>query len=178
MKSVKAAVKDTDEPLHYELGRGQSLELAPSALVVLAEYRQKHFWAREAGGQLFAEIEDKQVRVVRAGRPKALDLRSRFGFAPHRPSEQREINANFGDGLHYVGDWHTHPEDSPTPSLTDASSINECVLQSKHQLTGFLLLIVGRLPFPDGLYLGVADGRRLTELHPPQPRVLEARETR
>lgn len=55
-------------------------------------------------------------------------------------------------GLDYVGDWHTHPEDVPTPSSDDLLSIAEVVRRSTHHLPGFLLLIVGRKPFPNGLW--------------------------
>jgi hypothetical protein len=45
-----------------------------------------------------------------------------------------------------------HPEDEPTPSSDDLTSIGDVVRKSKHHLPGFLLLIVGRKQFPEGLW--------------------------
>jgi hypothetical protein len=53
--------------------------------------------------------------------------------------------------LHYVGDWHTHPELAPSPSGRDLRSIEECARKSTHGLNGFLLIVVGLAPFPEGL---------------------------
>ena len=44
---------------------------------------------------------------------------------------------------HYLGEWHTHPEDVPTPSMTDHSSWNKH-LKSDLPL---ILIIVGRTHF-------------------------------
>lgn len=44
----------------------------------------------------------------------------------------------------------TYPEDVPTPSSDDLTSIAEVVRKSTHHLPGFLLLIVGQEPFPQG----------------------------
>ncbi|MBP2546256.1 integrative and conjugative element protein (TIGR02256 family) [Acinetobacter guillouiae] len=48
------------------------------------------------------------------------------------------------DGTYqYLGEWHTHPEDAPTPSMTDYSSWNKN-LSAKEPL---ILIIVGRTQF-------------------------------
>ena len=69
-----------------------------------------------------------------------------------RASEQEEIFEYRALGFDYVGDWHTHPEDKPNPSSDDLTSISEVVRRSTHHLPGFLLMIVGRDPFPHGLW--------------------------
>lgn len=74
----------------------------------------------------------------------------------------------FAHGLHYVGDWHTHPEDNPWPSPTDLDSIVDCVRRSRHELAGFLLVIVGRLDPPAGLYVALHDGRSASALRAAQ----------
>lgn len=76
---------------------------------------------------------------------------------PDRKSEQREIDRWHSKGFHYVGDWHTHPESVPSPSGRDSESIRDCFVKSKHHLLGFLLIIVGTAPLPEGLYVSLND---------------------
>ena len=58
-------------------------------------------------------------------------------------------------GLHFIGDWHTHPEKIPTPSVSDVRSISQAVTQSKHHLNGFILLVAGTEVFPLGLFIAL-----------------------
>jgi integrative and conjugative element protein (TIGR02256 family) len=128
------------------------VRIHPDALATFEAHRQRRFFHREAGGQLFARVRGSEWEITTATGPKPRDRRSRFSFRPHRPSEQEEIFEHHVRGLDYVGDWHTHPEDAPSPSPDDLTSITEVVRRSTHHLPGFLLLIVGRKPFPGGLW--------------------------
>jgi integrative and conjugative element protein (TIGR02256 family) len=58
-------------------------------------------------------------------------------------------------GLHFVGDWHTHPEAVPTPSSSDIRTINEAVAKSRHHLQGFLMVVVGSADFPSGQHVSL-----------------------
>ena len=147
--------------LKFKVGQ-LSVRIGPVALATFDAYRQRRFYQREAGGQLFARVRDGDWEIVTATGPRSRDRRGRFSFWPHRASEQEEIFEHHALGLDYVGDWHTHPEDRPSPSRDDQASITEIVRRSAHHLPGFLLLIVGREPFPDGLWASfhAVDGTR------------------
>lgn len=131
------------------------VELQPHVLEHLARYRQTSCWKREAGGQLFARVMANRWIVQKATGPRKSDWRSRFGFRPDRIAEQAEIDALFAENLHYVGDWHSHPQWHPEPSSTDELSLAETVAMSTHSLVGFLLVIVGTAPFPQGLWVSL-----------------------
>ena len=60
-------------------------------------------------------------------------------------------------GLHFIGDWHTHPERLPRPSPSDVHSIRQAFKLSKHHLNGFVLLIAGTEVFPHGLFVSLYD---------------------
>jgi integrative and conjugative element protein (TIGR02256 family) len=137
--------------LAFKVGR-ISVGVGPDALATFDAHRQRRFYQREAGGQLFARVQGTDWEIVHATGPKVRDRRSRFSFWPDRVTEQQEIFDQHARGFDYVGDWHTHPENSPTPSRSDVASISRVVRESKHHLPGFLLLIVGRMPFPEGLW--------------------------
>ncbi len=129
-----------------------SVHIRAQALATFHAYRQRRFFHREAGGQLFARVRGNDWEIVTATGPRARDRRDRFSFWPHRASEQDEIYEHHALGLEYVGDWHTHPQNVPSPSSDDLTSIRNVVRRSIHHPPGFLLLIVGRSPFPIGLW--------------------------
>lgn len=131
-----------------------------------AANRQLDARSPESGGQLFARLDPPNVFVTRATEPKKQDRRRRFSFWPSRHSERLEIMHMHGRGLHYVGDWHTHPEPRGWPSTRDLQSIGETVRLSKHRLGGFLLVVVGREAPPEGLTVHLHDGATAHLLQP------------
>lgn len=140
----------------YPIGTSdQSIVLSEPVLRHFSEYRQLARHDREAGGQLFARFDVPCIIVVEATGPRKTDRRTRTSYAPDRTAEQVEINQRAVDGLIWVGDWHTHPDDHPRPSQLDIASITECAERSSLQLNGLLLIVVGRNEPPDGLYVSI-----------------------
>lgn len=43
----------------------------------------------------------------------------------------------------YVGEWHTHPDNSPIPSSTDISAINTIINNKETSIKNPVLLIIG-----------------------------------
>lgn len=123
------------------------------ALDTMMSYRQKNFFSKEAGGQLFGNRHRKNWLIDVATGPRRGDKRGRFHFWPDRRAEQAEIDLLYREGLEFLGDWHTHPEDIPRPSNSDITSIENVVRASEHSLPGILLCIVGRLDPPDGFWV-------------------------
>lgn len=152
------------------------LTLTEPVLDHFAANRQDSPDAKEAGGQLFAQIEGSRWSIVRATGPRRSDWRSRFGFRPDRRAERAEIQDLFALGLHYVGDWHTHPEAHPTPSSSDLASMDDLVTRSTHELPGFLMIIVGTDPGRFGLWLSLHTGakRYFKGRYTPRPFKLDA----
>lgn len=145
--------------IRFEVPRsGHVIAFRPEVTAHLAAKRQMHIWQREAGGQLFATFEGGDTVIRLATGPRALDRRTRYGFVPDRMTERREIREQHAAGLHFVGDWHTHPQTLPVPSPRDLASMTECVRRSEHALAGFLLVVVGRAAAPDGMYVALCAG--------------------
>lgn len=142
-----------------------SVSIRQPALQTFCAHRQKCFYHREAGGQLFGKSSRGHWVIEDATGPRKDDRRGRFSFMPNRALEQREIEAFHARGLEYLGDWHTHPEKEPTPSTKDMDTINSIVRESKHHLPGFLLCIIGRAAFSSGLWMSFHDtGGGMTRL--------------
>lgn len=153
--------------IEYPIGRmGQVLAFADRVLDHFGSHRQVRPWHREAGGQLFAAIEGSKIVVEEATGPRPGDRRTRTSYLPDRAAERLEIEDRFRSGLHFVGDWHTHPEKVPNPSSRDIASIGESVLKSSHTLNGFILVVVGRSGPPEGLHVLLHDGKNASRLDP------------
>lgn len=151
--------------LRFELSQGSALViLSAAALESFDRHRQLSSRSKEAGGQLFARFEGSDTVIVEATEPKWLDRRHRTTFEPNRWLQQREIRDRRKRGLHFVGDWHTHPEPIPKPSYEDLRSMKKCFDYSKHDLRNFILVVVGSKPAPTGLYVGLV-GTRSVRLH-------------
>ncbi len=154
------------EMIGYALPDGSTLAITDAVESHLLKHRQLKLWNREAGGQLFATFDGPSVVIREATGPRKRDRRGRWHYIPDRDAENAEIAERHQRGLHYVGDWNTHPQDVPSPSNRDLDSIRDCVKKSQHNLEGFILVIVGRLDPPAGLHVLLHDGLRVTALAP------------
>ncbi|TBZ57144.1 Mov34/MPN/PAD-1 family protein [Rhizobium leguminosarum] len=141
---------------------GLKVELTSAALASMISHRQDGFFSKEAGGQMFAKLSPDHWCIEVATGPRHGDKRGRFHFWPNRKAEQEEINRFYEQGLEFVGDWHTHPENVPRPSRQDVTSVQNIVRESVHHLPGVLMCIVGLKDPPAGIWMSFhhTDGRQ------------------
>ena len=155
--------------IEYPVGSsGQVIIFESGAIDHFRRHRQRRRYQNEAGGQLFARFVYHRILIEEATGPRRTDRRTRTSYEPDRRAEQREIMEQHTVGLHYVGDWHTHPEPVPQPSPLDTMSIAECVKNSRHLLNGFILVVVAQAEPPTGLHVLVHDGSLGFRLVPSQ----------
>jgi len=151
--------------ISFDIGQsGQSLAFSDGVLKHFNRHRQTRFWQNEAGGLLFARFELPVINIDVATGPRRGDRRSRYSYWPDERAEQREIDDMFSYGLHFVGCWHTHPEDVASPSHTDRRNIADCVRRSHHALNGFIMVIVGRVSLPGCLFVAACDQSSVHQL--------------
>jgi len=151
--------------LRYPIGQsGQALVFEPETLAHMSEHVQRRWWHPEAGGQLFARVSGGAIRIVLATGPRPTDTRWRFLYRPDRRAEQREIDQAHAEGLRYIGDWHTHPQDIPRPSGLDRRTVRSTFMESRHDMNGVVMAIVGRDPLPAGLHVSITDAAGIYDL--------------
>ena len=153
--------------VRYPIGKsGQYLVLDQAVLDHFYKWRQLHPGMDEAGGQLFGVIKGTTITISLATGPRRSDRRGRFFFLADRFAERLEISAMHKSGLHYFGDWHTHPQPLPTPSSTDLASMADLFVRSKHELRAFLMVIVGTAGLSIGLHVSLHESNAWSKLEP------------
>jgi integrative and conjugative element protein (TIGR02256 family) len=132
-------------------GGKQRLIFTNAVITFMFQFCQMQKRQSESGGQLFAKITPKTIIVAVATGPNQRDFRHRFSFIPNKKRLAGEIKAYFAKGYHYVGDWHTHPQEFPKPSWLDKRSMRICFIKSRHELDHFILVVIGRVAAPEGI---------------------------
>jgi integrative and conjugative element protein (TIGR02256 family) len=126
---------------------GYQIELDERVLKVIDCFRQTRPQMHEAGGILLGEIYGTTIHITKASTPNSFDRSSRFHFERDRAAAQVIVDFEFlnSDGhVIYLGEWHTHPEDDPTPSGRDRQMIRSQLELGKLNEAFILMLIHGR----------------------------------
>lgn len=136
--------------------------IEPEVLARLSIYRQLRPRDPESGGILLGYRRGEHLHVVDATEPHPRDRRSRFGF--HRKESYHQSMAvrkwtESGQKMDYLGEWHTHPEQLPTPSSTDIRSWLD-ITDNKTNPMVFLIIGISNV----WVGVGLGSGHRSTDL--------------
>ncbi len=113
---------------------------------VFMSYRQLSDSSQESAGVIIGERRDVHIVIKTLSVPSRWDIRSRFMVDRVSRHHQKTVDNAFKKSngeWQYLGEWHTHPEDIPKPSMTDYNSWHKN-LKSSYPL---ILIIVGRKDF-------------------------------
>ena len=121
-------------------------EIKESVVSILSSFRQ--VTGNERGGVLTGSIiSDDTYRVSNVSEPCLfLNASDRCSYIRDASKANKFIKEDFEKSEHtrvYIGEWHTHPEDEPTPSSVDLNSIKEIYQKSELVIDGVVLVIVG-----------------------------------
>lgn len=122
----------------WQLNNGSYVILDGRVLEIFQEHRQIQD-LYEAGGVLYGELREGHFRVIFATKPSGLDKRERLSFVRQPEGHTVDMAENMGN-FRYVGEWHTHPQYDPQPSLTDKKSWERIISTNSAPL---LTIIVG-----------------------------------
>lgn len=101
---------------------GGQVLIEATVVMTINRYRQNAPRKTEAGGILLGQRRGKHVHVIEATKPAHTDRRTRMRFDRLPATHQEVAMARWhesGGTIDYVGEWHTHPEDRPSPSHID-----------------------------------------------------------
>lgn len=133
----------------FRRANGGCLRISDSAVAAMHAHRQLLSDAPEAGGILLGRLilNANDAVIDRATVPTPHDRQSRFRFF----RSKRSANAMIDDAwrasnatTNYLGEWHTHPEDTPCPSCVDVRNWRRIHKRSKIEQDFLFFIIVGR----------------------------------
>lgn len=100
----------------------------------------------ESGGVLLGTVHERGLLVTVATTPTRLDRQLRFLFERlpfgHRAVAKR-LWRSTGGTTRYIGEWHSHPQDIPTPSAIDLEEWRK-LAEVRADKRPLLAVIVGR----------------------------------
>ncbi|MGP1716453.1 MAG: Mov34/MPN/PAD-1 family protein [Methylophilus sp.] len=117
-----------------------------SVIIAFTDHIQFSDTQSEAGGILLGSLHASNLLISTATKPSNRDKRSRFLF-DRLPDVHRLVALSLWikskGTLRYLGEWHTHPEDYPTPSNLDKVEWKR-ISASRKDKRPLLAVIVGR----------------------------------
>ena len=122
---------------------GHLIVIMPHVINRLMTHRQLNWFSKEAAGVLIGERRGPHLVIHDVSEPGKGDTRSRYAVNRRGIHHQLAVDNAFvrSEGsLQYLGEWHTHPEDTPSPSVTDLNSWKRHLVDPEQMV----LVIVGR----------------------------------
>jgi len=109
----------------------------------ISSFVQSRGFHREQGGLLLGQRKKEALHITDCTFPGRLDGRSRFRFVRRDPKHQTIAYRKWlstSKTTDWIGEWHTHPEKYPVPSITDRSTWqNQC----NNRMDAMTYLIIG-----------------------------------
>lgn len=125
-------------------------------------FRQRESAATESGGILLGYRRGAHLHVVQATTPGHGDHGTRVSFRRSANGHREQALSGWHRSdrtLDYLGEWHTHPEQAPSPSGTDHRAWAELLAARPDRSLVFLILGIDK-----GLWLGYGQGETLSAL--------------
>lgn len=130
----------------WRVGEERYLKISEEACAVFSKYVQSDTATPESGGIILGYVRGEHLEITEVTEPAPGDERRRFFFLrrPHGHQEIAQKRWAESQGLiRYLGEWHTHPEDFPSPSCLDRMEWKSSAKKRK-DLRPQVGLIVGR----------------------------------
>lgn len=132
-----------------------NLNIDETVTSIFLKYVQLNPNSFESGGILTGKIYDESIEILNCSEPTKLDNRQKYNFNRSCKSAQVFINKRFdmskGEEI-YLGEWHTHPEDIPTPSQLDIKSFSKTISKNILNSCIHFMIIIGRVENYIGIY--------------------------
>jgi integrative and conjugative element protein (TIGR02256 family) len=135
--------------MKFQRFRGGTIELGSAVVAVLDRYRQLEAGAQEAGGMLLGRLisESNDLVIDEATEPGKRDRKGRYFFFRGRSHAQKRVDEVWYRShctVNYLGEWHSHPEDDPSPSCADINNWRRISSKARYEQDCLAFVIAGR----------------------------------
>jgi integrative and conjugative element protein (TIGR02256 family) len=140
------------------LAGGRLVILADEVVAEITRFTRPDEADLEAGGILLGCYRGPHVEILECTTPMPSDKRTRYGFVRRDPGHQRRALAAWKASdrtVNFVGEWHTHPEERPSPSQVDRDTWADQM--DRRRDDALIFVIAGRASF----YCGRGENSRL-----------------
>lgn len=132
----------------FKMINNGKLKISSVALESFYQYQQNKPSKKEAGGLLLGRYIKKSNDIVidKVTIPFEHDIRKRYFFCKkdlqHQDIIDQEWESSEGT-CNYLGEWHTHPERTPSPSSFDIEDWRRKVVRDSFEYHSLFFIIVG-----------------------------------
>lgn len=146
-------------------GKGLALHLADDAMRQMVREVRRHRRS-ETGGVLIGFYSEDLccVHVLEATGPGRFSFHAPFAFMRGVKDLQRAVDSAGADGLYYVGEWHSHPGRSASPSAQDIRQMQEISASDGYNCPEPVLIVIGGADPLKYISAHVIMGKRTIEL--------------
>ena len=145
--------------MHFKFSDNITLELPNEILQRMITITSELGFHEESGGILLGseDISGRRYVVKDFTYPTPENERSRWHFVRKKGPSNEAIRKAWeeSDGtINYLGEWHTHDEDMPTPSSIDKNLVSEVVEDKSSLFDDVFMIIIGG---GGGMFCGIAE---------------------
>nr|MBA5584850.1 ribosomal-processing cysteine protease Prp [Anaerobacillus isosaccharinicus] len=130
----------------YKFGYSQVV-FTKEVVKTFVSYKQIKKNQHESGGILLGKVYKDLVLVDTVSEPSREDKSGRYYFFRNVKKAQKIIedawNNSQGERI-YLGEWHTHPEAMPTPSIDDRKLLSNMLKDTRMEIEFLLMTIIGQ----------------------------------
>lgn len=139
--------KKVEIPMIFKHG-DKSVVFTSEVISLFEKYKQIEKKQHESGGILLGKIYNDLIIIDNISEPSKEDKSGRYYFYRDVKKAQKitEMAWQESNGERiYLGEWHTHPEDIPTPSWDDKKLIKDMLKYSRMEINFLFMVIIGRV---------------------------------
>lgn len=138
-----------ENELVFGIGEEDRLKITKNVLTQLKSFRQLSHSDPESGGVLLGRymLDCNDVVVDEITTPQSGDTSTRLSFNKQKKEHQWIIDMAWSKSqgtCNYIGEWHTHPEDYPSPSSIDRKTWLSQFVETIFEGDFLFFIIVGR----------------------------------
>lgn len=126
----------------------KSVVFTSEVVSLFEKYKQIEKKQHESGGILLGKVYNDLIIIDQISEPSNEDKSGRYYFYRDVKKAQKITEKVWkesnGERI-YLGEWHTHPEDIPTPSRDDKKLIENMLKYSRMEIDFLFMVIIGRV---------------------------------